>query len=83
MKLAIIGYFRPKLAHSNGSVYRTSIDRTLKCDSRGVGQFFTTNHSWVMMEILLESIVLYLEKVDTQILEDSEQFLITEQGILA
>ena len=83
MKLAIIAYFRAKLAHSNESVYCTLIDRTLKCDSRGVGQLFTTNHSWVMMEMFLESIVLYLEKVDTQILEDSEQFLITEQGILA
>ena len=82
MKLAIIGYFRPKLAHSNESVYCTSIDRTLKCDSRWVAQFFTTNHSWVMMEIFLESVALYLEKVDTQILEDFEQFLITE-GILA
>ena len=35
------------------------------------------------MEMFLESIALYLEKVDTQILEDFEQFLITEQGILA
>ena len=37
MKLAIIAYFRAKLAHSNESVYCTSIDKTLKCDSRGVG----------------------------------------------
>ena len=40
-------HFRPKLVHWNESVYCTPINRALKMQ-RGVVQFSTTNHSWVM-----------------------------------
>ena len=57
-------HFRPKLVHSNESVYCTPIDRKKaikKAIQRGVGQLSTTNHSWVM-KVFVKSVVLFFGK---------------------
>ena len=49
---------------------------------RVVGQLSTRNYSQ-LMEFLLESIVLFLDKIKTQVYEDLEQFFVTKQEYLA
>ena len=47
-----------------------------------VWQLSTTNHSW-FREVFLESIVLFLDKINAKISDHFEQFFVTKQGFFA
>ena len=63
-------------------IVHQSIEHLKNVIEQGVRQLSTTNHFW-FMEVFLQSIVLFLDKISAKILEDFEQFLVTKQGPFA
>ena len=78
-----VRHSRPNSAHWNDSVYRTPIDRASKMglnDGSGHSRRPTTPELWRFPH---NQLCCLLEKINTEIKEDFEQFFVTKQVFLA
>ena len=75
-------HFRPKLVHWNESVYCTPIARALKIWFNEASDSFLRPTIPELGRFLWNQLQLFLDKINTQISENFQQFFVIKQGVL-